>query len=420
MQVVSWRECSRPGATKALMFAALMSAASGVMAQGGVHCATLFGAIVNAPLQSVQLCATSLQGLYEVGVRDVGASLSSYEGSEAVATHALLNELGATASFAQGQSNLEFSIPDLGIHETFVGATRVGSAKLLHDWLKNNSDLRGRMVKYQADHSAINPMTGPGGVLTNAVGMDFGASFDEVATRVATSQANAQAGTGSLIGIGVLLSRHKAAGLTVQTLSVPLSYTVRNDIDPRRQALLRGGLGVVDSAGTKSYSGRLAAGYRFPMSDEWTLTPMAGVSLSGSDANAFYTGVASGSIASTYVLEREGFDLTIGNMAGYYFSFRPPGSSEAVDPGVRQFALRNGILLNQPITLAGRKLSVEYGFSDTRFLGGNLFQKNAQDLTVSLGTNKSAFSARSFFRATLAFQKARDSHGVALNVNYWF
>ncbi|MDP2370843.1 autotransporter domain-containing protein [Rhodoferax sp.] len=375
---------------------------------------------MNAPLQSIQVCATSLRGLYEVGVRDVGASLSSYKGDEAIATHARLNGLGATASFAIGQASLEFSIPELGIHETFVGATRVGSAKMLHDWLKNNSDLRGQMVKYQAGHSAVNPITGPGGVLSSAVALDFGASFDEVATRIATSQANAQAGAGSLIGIGMLLSRHKVAGLTVQTLSIPLSYTVRNDIDPRRQALLRGGLGVVDSAGTKSYSGRAAAGYRFPMSDEWTLTPMAGVSLSGSDANAFYTGVASGSIASTYVLERDGFDLTIGNMVGYYLSFKPPGSSEAVNPGVRQFALRNGILLNQPVTLAGRKMSVEYGFSDTRFLGSKLFQKSGQDLTVSLGTNKSAFSARSFFRATLAFQKARDSHGVAVNVNYWF
>lgn len=404
----------------ALMAAGAIGAAPAALAQDALSCGTLFGAVVSSPAQSVQVCATSLQGLYEAGVKDVGASLSSYVGDEAISTAARLNGLPATASFAEGEAKLVFDIPELGIHQTFVGATRVGSAQLLHDWLKNNPDLRGQIVKYQSSHSPINPITGPGGVLSNAVATDFGASFDEVATRIATSQASAQAGVGSLIGVGMLLSRHDVAGLTVKTLSIPLSYTVRNDIDPRRQALLRGGLGVVDSAGSKSYSGRVAAGYRFPMSDEWTLTPMAGVSLSGSDASAFYTGVASGSLASTYVIERDGFDLTIGNMAGYYYSFKPPGSSSGVDAGVRQFALRNGLLISQPVTLGDRKMSVEYGLSDTRFVGHNLYQKSAQDLTISLGTNKSAFSARSFFRATLALQRARDTHGVAINVNYWF
>lgn len=64
-------------------------------------------------------------------------------------------------------------------------------------------------------------------------------------------------------------------------------------------------------------------------------------------------------------------------------------------------------------------MSVEYGLSDTRFVGHNLYQKSAQDLTISLGTNKSAFSAR-VSSATLALQRARDTHGVAINVNYWF
>jgi hypothetical protein len=52
--------------------------------------------------------------------------------------------------------------------------------------------------------------------------------------------------------------------------------------------------------------------------------------------------------------------------------------------------------------------------------GTELYQKSAQELTFSLGTNRNALSARSFFRATVAFQRARDSKGVTLSVNYWF
>lgn len=403
-----------------LLAAVMIGSGASAAAQTKLTCDSLFAAVLSSTTQSVQVCSPSLQGLYEAGIRDIGTSLTSYSGDEAVNTVARLNKLAASASFGQGSATLTFRIPELAIEQSFAGATRVASARLLHDWLKNNTDLRGRMLQYQAGNSPVNPMTGPGGVLSGAVSLDFAASFDEVATRIATTQANAQSGVGNLIGIGVLLSQHQVAGASVRTLSLPLSYTVRNDIDPRRQALLRGGIGVVDSAGTKSYSGRFSAGYRFPMSDEWALTPMLGVSLSGSDANAFYTGVGSGSIASTYILERGGYDISIGNMLGYYRSFKPPGVSYGVDPGLQIFAVRNGILISQPVTVGARKMSVEYGFADTRYLGDALYQKSAQDLTISLGTNKSLFSARSFFRATLAYQKVRDGHGVTVNVNYWF
>jgi hypothetical protein len=65
-------------------------------------------------------------------------------------------------------------------------------------------------------------------------------------------------------------------------------------------------------------------------------------------------------------------------------------------------------------------MSVEYGLSDTRLGGTELYQNNSQEITISLGTNKNALSARSYLRGTLAFQRAKDSKGVSLGVNYWF
>ena len=58
--------------------------------------------------------------------------------------------------------------------------------------------------------------------------------------------------------------------------------------------------------------------------------------------------------------------------------------------------------------------------SDTRLSGTSLYQNNSQEVSISLGTNKSALSARSFLRGTLAMQRAKDSRGVSLSVNYWF
>ena len=389
-------------------------------AQTSLTCNTLFGASVTVGANSAQVCATTLENLYARGIRDIDALFPGYQGNEAVVSNARLTGVATNISYAQNSADLRFTIPDLGINELFQGSTRVNSARLLKDFLANNGDLRGRLVRAQANNSPNNAITGPGGVLTNAVTSDFDGSFGDMATRIATSLPSAQGGSGNLIGIGMVVSKFDIAGTSVKTLSIPLSYTVRNDIDPRRQALLRGGIGVVDSEGTKAYNARFSAGYRFPMSDEWTLTPMLGGAVTGSKDTSVYTGILNASVASTYAIELGGFDLTVGNMLGYYLSFKPPGGNAGVDPGLGQLALRNGVLLSQPITIGGSKMSVEYGLSDTRYLGGSLYQKNSQDLSVSLGTNKSAFSARSFFRATLLLQRARESKGVALNVNYWF
>lgn len=383
-------------------------------------CSTLFEATVVSGGLSQQFCSDTLLRLYEEGIRDAGNLFPGYTETSALTTNARIVGVNAVVSFAEGSKTLNFSIPDIGVNQSFTGATRRESANLLRDYLRDNPQVLGSLQNQQAAVSPLSPIAGAGGVLPRAIISDFNASFGETATRIATSQNNASQGAQSVIGAGVVISSYSVADTTVKTVAVPLSYTVRNDIDPRRQALVRAGFGTVDSAGSRSYQGRMSGGYRFPMSDEWVLTPMAGLSMAGSKDAGFFVGVMNASIASTYTWEFESFDLTMGNMLGYYQTFKPPGVDFASDPKIRNTAVMNGLLLSQPISIAGTKMSVEYGLADTRLMGTKLFQNNFHEFTLSVGTNKSALSARSYFRATLALQRAKDAKGVSMSVNYWF
>ena len=48
--------------------------------------------------------------------------------------------------------------------------------------------------------------------------------------------------------------------------SIPLSYTMRNDIDPRRQLILSMPITEIDTNGAKSYQGAMgAAGVRLAL-----------------------------------------------------------------------------------------------------------------------------------------------------------
>ena len=408
-----------PGAGAAALALFALLGAPGAWAQGGLTCGGLFGAYISTGGSSTQVCTTTFLGLYETGIRDAGQLFPNYTSTSALRSEANFGGVKAIMNFGEGSSALSMVIPDLDVTQTFNGATREESAKLFRDYLRNNSDLVGRIHKRQAAISPLSPITGTGSAMRNAIGADFDAGFGETAMRIVDAQSGSS-GTQNLIGMGVVVSQHKVAGETVRNVSVPLSYTVRNDIDPRRQALVRAGFGALDTAGTRTYQSRIAGGYRFPMSDAWALTPMAGFSVSGSEDAAFYVGVASASITSTYTWEFDGFDLTMGNMVGGYQTVKLGSRKYATDPNIRNVAFKNGVVLSQPVILGGNKMSAEYGLADTRLTGTDLYQKSMQELTFSLGTNRNALSSRSFFRATLAFQRARDSKGVTLSVNYWF
>ena len=405
-------------AKAAFWLASALACAAPTLAQAA--CNTLFEATVTSGGTTQQVCRETLESFYQTTIRDVGNLFPGYTENSSVSSNSKLLGVTTLLDFANASRTLTLNIPELGLRQSFTGVNRRESAILLRNYLRDNPQLYGDLQRRQAATSPLSPITGTGGVMGQAIMADFSSSFTENATRIATSQGNASQGAQSVIGAGVLISSHSVADASVRSISVPLSYTVRNDIDPRRQALVRAGFGELDSAGSKSYQARLSAGYRFPMSDSWVLTPMLGASLAGSKDAAFYVGVVHGSLASTYTWEFDGFDLTMGNMLGYYQTFNPPGKSFSSDPKIRTTAFVNGLFLSQPVSFGGSKMSMEYGVSDSRLSGTSLYQNSSQEVTISLGTNKSALSARSFLRGTLALQRAKDSKGVSLSVNYWF
>jgi hypothetical protein len=77
-------------------------------------------------------------------------------------------------------------------------------------------------------------------------------------------------------------------------------------------------------------------------------------------------------------------------------------------------------MLSSPLTVFGKPMSIEYGLIDTRFTGTELYLNNYQEISVTLGTNRSASSARSFLRAGASYLFSSKSKGLTLNLGYWF
>lgn len=334
----------------------------------------------------------------------------NYTGSEKVEVNGNFNQVPVFMSYPnygkEGEGTvLLLKIPELGIDQKFQGVTRNESRSLMKDYIKQ-SDVIGRLMKKQAANSPYSPIAGPGGLIPMLTTISFNENFVNTATNIAGPSYKSGDAAQNLIGAGIVYSSIKILDATTKVATLPLSYTIRNDIDPRRQLVISLPMTLIDTDGAKSYAGSFGVSYRLPMSDNWTITPGGRVGVVGSKALATLASAVSGSVTSVYILDLNSYDFAVGNQIGYNRTLKITSGEYSGDPKIDSITLRNGLMLSQPVTLSGQKLSMEYALVDTRYTGTKFYVDNTQELIISLGTNKHAHTARSFLRGSLRDRKS--------------
>jgi hypothetical protein len=325
------------------------------------------------------------------------------------------NAFGGSANYTE----LRFVIPSLGIARSFAGTDRDDSAELLFDYLKS-SDLLGQISKKLVAVSPVDPVAGnPNSMMSQMVANDFASGMADAGGKGVPAQAGKE-GNPNLLGLGLRFGQYRQADIDSKSVTLPFSYTIRSDIDPRRQLVINLPVSRTEVQGSNSYYAGVGLAYRLPMNDAWTLTPSGNYAVTGSKDLGSMAQMASASLTSAYVFELSSMDLTIGNMVGYYKTLKFSHDGYSYDPGIANTVFRNGLMLSSPLTLFGKAMSIEYAAIDTRFTGSELYLNNYHELSVTLGTNRSASSARSFLRAGASYLFSPKSKGLTLNLGYWF
>jgi len=407
------------------LFGTLIAATFAAPASAALTCNSIYGVSLSVGTATEQRCmSTAQQFIDQLSTNQLKSLLDIYDVNSPATIAARFNDVNVAISFPDSGTTLNFIISELGINQSFTGTTRDDSQQQLEEFLKNNSDIVSRIWNHQARNSPTSPISGPTGMIPMAVAGDFNTNFTDFATNIAAPaaavQQAGQAAGNNLIGVGIGYQNATLRGMSTKVYPLPLSYTFRNDIDPRRQLTLSIPLHLVEVDRAKSYHSGLGFGARFPVNDNWTLSPSLKFSIVGSVDQATVAGMYSGSLTSTYILNFDAFDLVIGNMVGYYKTAKFRAGDYAFDPDIAMVGFRNGLMLSQPVTLGGRKLSAEYSFIDTRYTGDKPFVDNLQEIGFTLGTNKNAYSSRSFFRAGLTYSRGKNYDSWGANIGYWF
>ncbi len=368
--------------------------------------------------------AATLQDLKNQ-VTDAGLSQinASYTPTSAATILAGYRGLPIVISAGAGSTAVSLVIPAIGLNKTFsTESNRDGNVTDMFNYLKSSGgDILNQLQQKLAQYSPIDPIAGnPSSMQSRMVSDDFDRSFTSFASNIKAADGSS-GNTNNLIGVGLSLASMDVGGINTQTTTLPLSYTVRDDLDPRKQFSFYAPISSSSTGSAKTYGVNFGAAYRFPVNDEWSLSPALGYGISGSEDLGSGASMLAASLTSQYTIRLDSFDLAIGNMVGVYQSTQLNVGSYSVDPHINNTVYRNGILASFPTNVMGQKMAIEASYILTNFTGTTLYSNNYQEIGLTLGTNKSANSARSFVRAGITYLTGDNGiTGYKINFGYWF
>lgn len=366
--------------------------------------------------ESGSRCEDTASKFFDLLTNDQLASIvPSYTSTSIASAQVDFNGMPIYFDFETSGSTLRFRIPEFGVDVSFTGADRDASGDLLEDWIKD-SGILSRILQYQAENSPNSPIAGPGGLIPTAAAADFDAAMSDTAREIEGNAADSPN-----LSIGADYGMVEVDGRKGDVTRIPFSRVWRSTETPGQVFTLSGAVTQVQIAGATSYHGGLGAALRMPVTARWALTPSLRYSVTGSEDLAAVAGMYSAGLASTYHIPLDGLDLVIGNMVGYYRSTKISVGDYSIDPDIKTWSLRNGVMLAQPVNLFGMALAVEYSLVDTRYTGGTEFYvDNTQEVGVSIGTNRRGDVSKNYARFGLRYLHGRDTSTVTLSGSYWF
>ena len=326
----------------------------------------------------------------------------------------------------------QLQLPSTGANAQFTAASWAQVLDQVRRFLLQGSEAQ-RLQRESARLSPFDPVAGnPGSLMARRVAADFDSAFLPFATNLTDGPVQvAQLGglpagavrgpLPALPGLGAQVGLLRDAGLSERSLTVPLSLTLRSDLDPRRQVAFSLPLTVSDVGGARAVQGALAASLRLPLAKDWSLSGSASYAMVSAKDLGSAGKIGSLSLASSYVLRGQSGDLAIGNMIGHYRTLGGRLNGVDTGSGIANTVLRNGLLWSMPApTWLGFGRSVEARFVNTHYTGTALYLRNYSEVGLDVGTNKRADSTRGYMQGGLSLIVSSKTSGVMAHFGSWF
>lgn len=372
----------------------------------------------------------SIEDLFEtLESENLGRLLTGYTENSPAILSLDVRGLPAIATYSANSTTLTFTVPSLGIFEVFSGPTRDASEAQFEDFIESNgNDILKSMLKELAATTPIDPVAGnPNSVMAMMGVADFGFGTDfnmgpsmSVTDVMATGDNSSSSST---VSLGISAGRFSAGEYDNELISLPIQYT-RYGKDPRHQFRLSMPISYTDTDGAATYNLSLGMGYRFPITDDWSLTPAVRAGAVGSEDLGSAAVVYSASLTSNYNFYLEDLKISLGNMVGYYATESLDAGDYEIDYDLQNGMTKNGLSFEGSTggTLLDLPTSWQAAVVHSLFWGDDLYIEEFYDLSLTWGTRLANVAATSSsLRVGLSYTVGeKDFDGFRLNFGYTF
>ena len=360
---------------------------------------------------------------------EVSNYIPAYTDSSAITTVVNFRGVPVVLSSPQNSSDITMSIGAIDVSELFQGSSRDDSMDLLSAWYEGEGDdALTRLLQELAASTPSDPVAGnPTSLMSRTVGNDFDYAMDTGAMSGVELSNAGQSINGNMVSVFARYSNYSADGIESREYSLPLAYTVRFDNSEDR-LIIRVPVAYVMYDGSEVYNLGLGIGYGRQMNPQWSLTPALGYSLVGSEDVGSLSQLVSTSLTSSYAIPLAEYELTIGNMLGYYSTLPTEAGDISQNPEISNTVLRNGASLNIPTPRLVADTSVEVFITDTRYFGSELYIDQYNEIGFSFGKDKTVVTEDDGsyvnyirrVRAGVKYLFSDNSEGYSLNFGYTF
>jgi len=309
---------------------------------------------------------------------DFSSTLATYTETSIAIVEIDFRGVPFSASFPTSGPALRVQVPQCGFEETFIGATRDESVDLFEDFFEENGDdLLTCVSQDAAASSPVDPVAGnPFSLMGRMAASDFDMGFDP---DVAPGDGATDIGQ-----LGLQFGHFSSGDFDGNQYTIPLRYTINTP--GGYGVILDAPINILSVSGSQAYSGSFGVGLRTPVTENWTVTPVARIGAVGSVEFASASLVYSASASSLVSFEVGGFDIDIGNMFGVYQTGSVSAGDYESDYDLTNYLSRHGVRMGTdlPFQLFGRTPRGEFGVIRTDFFGDDLFIAGYTDLIASV------------------------------------
>lgn len=297
-----------------------------------------------------------------------------------------LRGIDAIASYAANSTTLNVQIPQLGINESFSGATRDDSLDLFRDFLKNNGNNNQKILKNYAKLTAIDPIAGnPNSLMSQMAQSDY--SFGRLSPLAGCSCCWSSQPIVHQFQLGLNTGRAFADEFDTTLISLPLRYSYSPCLN--WAFILDAPMTLIKNGGAYSVFSSLGFGFRIPIIRDWSLTPTLRAGVGGSADLTTGGAFVSAGLTSNFGYPISNYVLTMTNYAGYFSSTPLHLGGINFDYHLHNYIFKNGVVFTtcNGFEFYNRLINFNMTFTDTVLEGDPLFIEHYDEVGVALIIN---------------------------------